>query len=943
MPYPDEPTTLTDWIDEVDPPVATEVVVEEASTSYSIGHVPHTNIELYPISVIGDAAGALTPSFTDQSPASGHIYINPLNGNVIQSAADVPDRVTFNFYSRGTANNEANLEAVNGVVVEAYQAALFGWVEETTTPSESITAKKGNYEVDGKCVQFEGGTLDLSAYSFTNPGYTVQMRIVVTTAGELRYKAGSEGVDADACEDLEPPAYPGSTTIARVFKTDGTVVSSANILNVRAVVSGSGSEDPDEDDEQKFTYDVGVVSGAGVVINGNKNVGLASNDDDDKVPCRGFVVSILDDTYCKVRFPGQTIDFTGKSKGLTDMTAGSYYYLSTNGSIKSSQHKVVDEWDQMIGVAIDASTLQIICGPATKNEPGGVDPDDSDGPGPEGRTFKRAAGIAVAEFVRLTSDLETVDEAKADSSTTMPAIGIVTELVGDDYCIVKNNYMWITSDHGDALPAGCSVGNAGDIWYISVNTEGEAMSSKSIVTGHVVQVACRQVDAAGTQWLICCGAFETPEPFDVDQGFDCDCDSEVDVGNAVYLDSSAEAHNAIANDTFEKANVAGIVKAVNGDNTRCTIVRPPNVYDPESTYATGEYFLSNTTAGEWGSDVLHKPGCWKVRIGWGRGSNQGGLLLDTYIYPMDDVDPDDVDPDRRAADYWSYSLLTVGRAVECDVVRDVVRHASDQTCSELKGICLECTENPDYPESGAQYIARVQETGLYDTGSAFANENPIFVIGTSGLYQQAMQIGALYKKQVGVPALDSNGDRKLIDIRCGSWSHIEGVNPDTLEPIPIDTVNTNSPLGTDPVPINVQVIMLNDGTDSGAKASTDWTSGIQALPGPARILGMDVWAASTGVGSGAYLEFDLTTGSGATLLSTKGQITAQGSGVAGDTLPSSPNSSNHQRPVIDSSCCYLTPGQTFGADYTRNGVFSEDPYGIFVRIIADLIKGWAAL
>ena len=957
MAYPDNPT-LIDWIDERETPE--EIEDEEhtvTTTIFKLDEVPSTNESLYPVSIIGDVYGSIEPSFSDPSPAPGHCYINCLNGKVYLNAANTPDTYTCAYGGRGTANDEANLESVNDTITEAYKAALFGWTEETTPPSQSITLKKGNYQSGGKLVQFDGDTLDLSTITFTNPGYTKQLRIVVVeSTASADWSEGAEGVDRTACETLHPPRYPGSVTVACVFLTHNTIVSSANILNCRANVGSDGGDDPNQDDTQTYTYDVGVVSGADVCLNGANNVALADADVDAAVPAIGFVSEILDDTYCTVR-NGGILDTANLTVSYDALTPGQQVYLSTAaGAITQTRNKVPGEWDQCLGIALSASKIQIQIGTATKNEEGpppGPDPehpDDPDGPTPppfDGK-YKYSAGVVEKEFVfgRLSVGDEAVKvtEAKADSLSTLPALGIVTEIIDATWCEVKNNFHWLTTDHGGLTPGGLTPGSAGDKFWISATSAGAVQSIAAAAPDLYIQVGCIQVDAAGTDFLICCGDVTTVGKFDP-PGNTHDCDSNVQEEDAVYFKYEGsplapKAYQAKA-DSDTTMNAVGI--AINVASNRCVIKFNGETFESQSTHPAGGYYLSPWTAGAWTieSGIIYPPGSWKKHMALCDGSNTVWVSIGPASKQGGGEDAEDGDcgegeiPGQVIGKYWSEVAIAAGTAVDRDVLNQWVQKSRYTYNDKLMGICLSCTLNPNYVygENGEYIVCVLREGDYTNPALTFIVGGNYYIVSDTGVYGPAVGFDH-YKKYLG-----HANSAHSIHVMPQNQGYIA---PGGGDPVPaIEFVSIAASLSPHPEPMWFEKPRGHDGTnalDPIDDANDPWVSDEIVLEDYAVIPNIDFAVESTGVGSGAYLECDLVTGSGVSILSSVCELVTTGDGVRGDSIPNSGNSSGHTRAVVKNGLMPLVPGTTLYVKRERQGTYTTDPYGFMWIMNKYLVK-----
>ncbi|HUT04246.1 MAG TPA: hypothetical protein VM163_10185 [bacterium] len=929
MAYPDSPEFI-DFVDERTEPAEIEEEqhsITPGSYTYSLNEVPDAE---YSISCTGEVHGSYTVSFTNTAPGSGCVYVNPLNGNALHCASDASDNLTWSYWGRGTANNKHMLEQYRDPIEHVHKVARQFWVSATSPQSQAVTIAKGNAEIAGKLVEYNGGTQDFSSATFDNPGYTKAIRITVDSSGQVTYSEGDEASSRALCSD--PPAVPASKSIAIVFLRDGADISGDDIVNTLIEVPyhsgdpGSGGSG----DAAKYQYEAGVVSGDAVCISSPSTVSKADADDDSLVPAIGFVEAILDDTYCTVRSSGM-LDFSNKTTSYSELTYGQQVYLSTAaGRLTQTRNKTPDEWDQSLGIALSSSKVQISIGTATKNTAGptpGPGPGPEPGPGPGTGNYKHEAGVAEAEFVYLKSDAETVDEAKADSASTMPAIGIVDEVIDATWCVVKNNYQWKTADHGGAAPGGLTPGVAGDVFNISATTEGEAVISAGFIDPeHWVQQCCKQIDDAGTIFLICCSSAYKPEPPDPGDGYDYDCASDVGTGMSVYLDSSSVARKTDISDD-SKVNAKGIVKAVNATNNRCTIVCPPNIYQPDTNYVAGEYFLAST-AGTWGLRTdPWKPGDWKVRIGFGRGETVGGLQVDIKNYgklgdptePITDGDGDgNVEP---VVPDWVFGYFAFDGAGEpindkwteqtsaggCD-------YSSYNTVNKMLGVLVS-----HWWDGQSAWTCKVLMLGAYGSGY---DSGATYFAGADGGIMAGKSFGH-FAKLAGRGRPDGK-----IDVMGGAAWPFEFVNGDVGDPVPLYPYTAI--MNPAPLPQPFEKVRDNDGSTLPIVA--DYTSEEYIVEVPTVIASVDFFAKSTGVGAGAYLECDLLDVSNplapVSLLTTKAHLTAQGDGTRGDTLPSSPNSASHQRAVLDQTKFPLAVGKTIVRTHTRQGVYSTAPYGI---------------
>ncbi|MCD6326840.1 hypothetical protein J7M28_04725 [bacterium] len=919
MAYPDNPEFI-DFVDERSEPA--EIENEEHSISagaykYSLCEVPDTE---YSISCTGDVNGTFTVSFTDTAPGPGSVYVNPLNGNVLHCATDAPDDLTWSYWGRGTANNKRMLEQYREPIIDVHRVAGQLWVSATSPASSSVNISKANCQIAGQLVEYNGGTLSFSSVTFENPGWTKPLRVVLEVSGAVGFSEGYEAASRSVCGN--PPAVPESKTLAIVFLQDSVNVSDENIVNtfIEAPYDTGDPSGHGTGDVSKYQYGSGVLSGDAVCICGPSMVGRADADDDSAVPGVGFVEEILDEAFCTVRSSG-VFDFDNKTTSYDSLIYGQQAYLSTaTGRITQTRNKTPGEWDQCMGIALSSTKIKIQIGDARKNVKG----DD-----PEPGNYKFKAGVAHGEFVRRCIDEpDTVDEAKANAAATMAAIGIVIAAPGASYCQVgMPDYVWIVDDHDGLCPGGLTPSSKGTIFYISTTIEGEAVPTRSITAGHLVQEACIQLDDAGAEYRIICG----PATIiggggdDPEQWFDVDCDSEVSVGDAIYLDGSSIGHRTVATDD-DKKDVIGIIAAVNATNTRCSLVRPPNVYDADSSYVDGEYFLNPWgSPGSWAKGVIFGPGQWKVRVGWGRGGDPGGVLVDIHNYGKQGGGGDDDGNEIGQVHgiFWSETMISEGVAVDMDVTSDWVCPASWEQHTLLRGICKSCVENPNYEEGeNGPFIAEVVMKGLYKHPSrTFTAGGAYYVSGTAGDYQPIISFGKELKSIGQVWAAGTN----QIDV---SPVNLGVVLVDLGDPVPVEAFD-NTVSGYKPYPKAFEKMRGHDGTSSSSKADSDFTANEWLLEAPTVIDTVDFSVESTGDGAGAYLECDLCTGSGTSILTSKARLVTD-SEARGDTIPSSANSSGHTRAVVTKGLMPLNPGQTLYWKYERKGIFTTDPYGVVV-------------
>ncbi|MBN2209412.1 MAG: hypothetical protein JW759_08970 [Candidatus Coatesbacteria bacterium] len=922
MAYPDNPEFI-DFVDERTEPAEVEEEEHSISTghyTYSLGEVPDTE---FSISCMGDVKGPYTVSFTNAAPGSGCVYVNPLNGNVLHCATDAPDDLKWSYWGRGTANNKFMLEQYREPLEAVHRVARQLWVSATSPASQGVSVAKGNAEVAGKLVEYNGGTWDFSSITFDNPGYCKAIRLALTSAGSVTYSEGSEASSRALCDD--PPAIPESKTLAIIFLQDGASIADAGIVNTLIEVSYH-SGDPDSGgsgDVAKYQYASGVVSGDAVCLTSPNTVSTADADDDDRVPSIGFVEEILDETYCTVRSSG-VFDFSSKSTSYDSLTYGQQVYLSAAaGRIAQIRNQTPGEWDQPLGIALSASRIQISIGAATKNKQGGVDPDDPAPLPPEGAKFKRGAAVSERDFVYLDSDLETVKLANASADGTMPSIGIVDRDIDACWCIVKNNYTWVVADHGGLYPGGLTPGGAGDVWYISVSTAGQVDAVSSLSPDYWVQVAVRQIDAGGTKFLICCGTAVKPQPSTPDDGYDMDC-AGVSAGHAVYVDSSGIARPSDVTDDA-KVNAIGIAKTVNAGGTRCTVVRPPNVYNPSVAHPGGKYLLSNSAPGHWAIEgsFLLLPGQWKVQIGIGRGSAIKGLLVDIKNYgKFQDPGEDDGTDDNPTKSRWIGVFKALFPEPVGSWVQDnptpgpgYVELCDYATSNQLRGVVLACVEDTGTGE----YIISVLMRGLYNVGGPYSAGQLYFSDDGIGGIGPIISLGK-YLKTAG---LGTESGYLYVDPQPSRW--VDGNSNITPITLLVPTAGFN------PVPVQMHEKVFTDLSTSGSKMTVNYVG--PEVPSDGRLVIASITGRLESSGSHAtyYVTIDVKNHAGVSLLSQVGTIKAN-SNATGDTIPGSANLGSNQQCIVDPTLFPLAVGDAFRVYGTLAGIYSTYPYGLAITV-----------
>ena len=937
-----------EFIEPVDYPRASGVLIEDeehtltaGTTDYFLAEVPDGELS---ITCTGDVQGEYvvdkTLSLNPGTPEAGHVWVCLLNGRCWHTALDADDDLTWGYTGLGTANTSALIGQYAIAINLNRQAAWSFKVTAVSPASQSVNIAGGDTCIGGKTVRYAGGALNLSAVSFVNPGYYKAVRVAMDAAtSEPVYLEGPESATLVGCVD--PAAIPNSKTIAIVYMQDGEDIESAAIVNIHDDVAGytgdGGSSDGGGAGGVKMAYSGTVVSGDAVCMVGNNTVGRAAANDDAKVPAQYFVEAILDATYCTVKGSGAVMDFTGKTRTYGSLTFGLPVYLSTAaGYITQARNQTPDEWDQCLGVALSATKVAINIGTAMKNQAGPVPP-PPDGPvpppptPPDGWKMYRGPGVSEGDFVYAYL-LQSALLAKANADLTMPAIGIDASDVDTTWCIVQNNYTWIVADHGGLYPGGLTPGSAGDLWYISVSTAGEVDAPPMAANPeHYIQIAVRQIDEEGTKFLVCCGPAVRPQPGPGDDGYDTPCANDVAVGNSVYLDSSGIARKTDASNDA-KVNAVGIVKAVNQANDRCTIVRPPNVYDPDGGYAGGEYVLDPSAAGTWGllSSVLFRPGDWKVRIGWGRGATVKGLLVDIQNYgkftdPGGDngTDPDPVNRSRLVGWYKAAFQISAGTWVQDDPVVGYVTASDYAEPNQMRGVVLSGSVN-----CGAYWNTPVLMRGLY--GSGYTAGQLYYNDDVSGGIGPVLALGK-YIKRAGV---GMQSGELYVDPQPTGW--MDG----NVNPCPVLTYVPGAS-GFDPMPVQMHEKIFNDGTTSGSKMTypTGYTSPMVPADGQVVIASISARVESSGTDAAGYLTVDVFNNLGSSLLGTKGKIYAA-AGAMRDLICGSKPGSSDVLCIMDKTKFPLTPGHGFYV----SGMLSKDylsanPYGLSIVVKYYYVKG----
>ena len=921
--------------------------ITAGSTTYSIKEIPDTELAY---SCTGSVHGCYNIVFTDvitpSPPASGTVNVSLTSCNVAHNAADADDTLTWDYWGTGTANNAEMCNQYQVPIDYNRQAA--GEFRVEVTGAAEVEVKSGNVQIAGAVVQIESGTIDLTR-SFDHPGYFVAIRVgVELSTATLKVLATGQEKSTKSAAVLvanQPPGVPETKTAGLVVLHDGAALDmgpagdgyrSSDVIEVHGEVpsyTGDGGGGGGGGTLKK-QYEAGVVSGDAVCVTASGTVNKADANNASAVPAQFMVEAILDDTYCSVKGPGQTIDFTGKNTTPGAMTPGAKYYLSTAaGYITPTEPTAVGEYYQIVGTAISTTVLLIQMQDGHWIEEG-IDPK------PVGR-YRYQGGVSHGEFVHLMDGYgeNTVDEAKANHYSTMPAIGCVIEdPSGTHVRVGLAGYLWLNSEHGDARPSGVTNESIGTVFYVSPTIEGQAIAPAVIKPSFCVQSACVQLNAAGTMYRIICGAENWSEDKDPERGYDYPCGSEVTPPNAGYLDSNGVVQQCDATDDA-KCNPLGLVRSVNEANTWCNVVLPGAIYKPWQTYGVGEWFLNPSgQLGHWihGDSIGFWPvNAWKVRVGYGRGDN-AGIRVDIHNYgkmgdpTMDGDDNGNGDNDDIVKDriYGYFKALGPG------VVNRWAEAIAQSPGSNIAGAGESTWTNPNVllgilvsrEEDVIQgyWIWKILMHGKH--GSGYEAGVPYFA-QNSGTVGKGLAFGK-YKKPAGVGQEDGQ-----ILVNPGPVVFLNG---DVGDPTPVEDFVTL----LDPLPVGNPYDKIRDHDGTTAPIIADRTSSEWLVELSTVVVSVDFFAKSTGAGAGAFLELDLLRGSdSASLLTTKAKLVTTGVGTRGDTLPASANSAGHTRAVIDITKMPVDPGDEIYWTFTRNGVFTTAPYGIGVMVNKYGVKG----
>jgi len=968
MAYPNDPT----YKDFVNYPRATSVQIENEEQSIEIGTITYFLDEVpdgeKAISCTGDVGGVYTFIKTildNPSPDAGEVYVNTRTSVATHNTLDAPDDLTWDYWGLGTSNNAGMQNQYQTPINDNAQAAMAFRVEATDPVSQTVTVRNGNTHINGKLAMLDGGedgltVVDVSAETFSNPGYHKKLNILIFDDSSTGYLPGPESATQNGC--IDPPTDPTAKILATVFFQQGQNITDALIVNTPDDVGtgdggggGDGGGDGGSGNTLKMQYTAGVVPGDTAYVVSATTVDKADADDDSAVPAIGCVEAILDDTYCTVKLPGTTIDFTGKTTTPGSMTPGAKYYLSINaGCITATQNKVPGQWDQEIGIALTTSILSITCGAATKNEEGGDGGDedgdkDGDGKQPVIGKYRYTAGVIEKEFVfgrlDIVNEAIKVTEAKANSLSTLPAIGIVHEIIDATWCTVKNNYHWKTAEHGGLTPGGLTPGAAGNKFWISVTSAGAVQSIAAAAPDLYIQVACIQVDADGTDFLICCGDVTTVGHFDP-PGNTYDCDASVGEEDAVYFKYEGspvapKAYQAKADDDTTM-NAVGI--AINVASNRCVIKFPGESFESQSTHPAGGYYLSPWTAGAWTilSGIIYPPGSWKKHIALCDGSNTVWVSIDEGKKQGGGEDAEDGDdgseeiPGQIVGTFWSSTNIATAAGVDMDIISTWCALSSYSNDQKLLGVCLSSTLNDNYVEGeNGEYIIKVLMGGFYkNTGLIFITGGDYFITTNFGNYGPAVSF------QHRIKYLGHAVDTHTIHVMPENRGYLA---PGGGDPVPAtDFVSIAASLSPHPEPTWFEKIRGNDETaapgDGTTQIDDEWVSEKIVCEDYTVISNIDFAIESAGEGSGAYVECDLVTGPGVSILSSVCELVTTGDGVEGDTIPNSANNSGHTRAVVKNGLMPLVPGTTLYVKREPKGIHTTAPYGLMWVFNKYLVK-----
>lgn len=250
------------------------------------------------------------------------------------------------------------------------------------------------------------------------------------------------------------------------------LVISTNDNFAKVTFAGALGEFVDLTDCKLYTCGAGVIVREWVYISGADTVTEAKADVLATMPCVGVVVYKPSGTTCFVKQAGYVWDASGPWAAV-----GDEYYVSdaTAGAITSTMPGV---WPQRVGVATSTQRMKILIG-------------DNLGLVHTNVYLNVGGAVAVNDWVYITATNDTVAKAKSDVAATMPAIGVVVEVIDVTTCRVK----------GDGKFSRTTLGyTASDDVYISAGTAG-AITNVIPVMAIIQKVAEVKSDVGGVLTL----------------------------------------------------------------------------------------------------------------------------------------------------------------------------------------------------------------------------------------------------------------------------------------------------------------------------------------------------------------------------------------------------------------------------------------------------------
>lgn len=252
-------------------------------------------------------------------------------------------------------------------------------------------------------------------------------------------------------------------------ETAGTLSVISN-EDMYASISNTGANFYDITGAREYTCLATVLVGEWVYISAADTVAEAKSDSLTTMPCSGVVV---------YKASAAAISCLVKQAG--------YYYEEGAGWTATAEYWVSDAvagtitaimpgiWPQRVGIAKASDVMKILLG-------------DNLGYGNTNVYLNAAGTITVGEWVYITATNDTVAEAKADVAATMPAIGVVCEIIDTTHCRVR-----VVGKFSEGTK-GYTAGN--DV-FVSAATAG-AITTTAPVGGIVQKVAKVKSDNATT-------------------------------------------------------------------------------------------------------------------------------------------------------------------------------------------------------------------------------------------------------------------------------------------------------------------------------------------------------------------------------------------------------------------------------------------------------------